>query len=124
MLTHVRIRAMDMIRTGHGRGTVTAPYTSTRPKALELVQAHSQSEFSNNIDGIMATISADVYYVVPDLKTETDQLVILTDRSQGRNAYELERQMFDIQGSDHLVEVSSEFFVFYESLATIRAQAS
>jgi hypothetical protein len=101
-----------------------APYNRTNGEALARVEAHTRSEFTNDIDLVMATVSGDVCYVLPDLTKDTVQLVAVSDRAQVRASYTAERELLDIVRSDHLVEVSSEYFVFYESLATTRAKSS
>ncbi len=96
----------------------------TNGEALRRVEAHTQSEFTNDIDVIMSTVSAEVCYILPDLSKDEVVLASMTTRDQVRDAYIRERELLDIVRSRHLVEASSNYFVFYESLATTRGRQS
>lgn len=91
--------------------------------SLRTAHEHGQSETTNDIDKVMSTVSQTVCYVMPDFTLSDPTLIVLTERDQVRTFYENERTTMEVVDSAHLTEVSSDWYAFYEGVATTRSVA-
>jgi hypothetical protein len=89
--------------------------------SLRTAQAHTLSEMTNDVDQVMATVSDHVCYVMPDFSMSDPQLCVLTTREQVRAYYQAERGMLEVVDATHVAQISSDWYVFYEGVATTRS---
>ncbi len=92
-------------------------------QSLVTARRHGQSETTNDIDAVMATVSRQVCYIMPDFTLSDPTLVVLTEREQVREFYENERTTMEVVDSAHVAQVSSDWYAFYEGVATTRSVA-
>lgn len=92
--------------------------------ALGRTRAHVLSETTNSLEQIMATVSADVCYLMPDVSQPTLPIAVLLDRDAVADFYRAERTFLEVVDSCDLVELSSDWYVFHEGLSTTREVAT
>lgn len=86
---------------------------------------HILSERGGDVDAVMPTVSADVFYVMPDLTRGDDSVVVLTTREQVRAFYDVAMgSVMDILDNTPLVEWASDWYLFLESVSTTRDRSS
>jgi hypothetical protein len=91
--------------------------------SLRTAREHGQSETTNDIDAVMATVSRQVCYVMPDFTLSDPTLIVLTEREQVRGFYEDERTTMEVVDSAHIATLASDWYAFYEGVATTRSVA-
>ena len=98
--------------------TTSATRSEEQLQALGRAQAHVRSETSNSVDTIMATVSQTVCYIMPDVSKSELPIAVLTDRDEVRQYYSDERNFLEVVDASDLAEVSTDWYVFHEGLAT------
>lgn len=91
---------------------------------IEGCRRHVVSEETNDINQIMATVSQDVCYMMPDVTSPAPTLEVLTERDAVRDFYASERAFMEVVRSAMLVEVTTEWYTFHEIVATTRQVAT
>lgn len=107
--------------------TTTARTASTADgilSALETARRHVVTERTNDVEKVMATVSARVCYLMPDVTSAGGELTVTTDRAGVRDYYTKERTFLEVVSSTVLAEVTSDWYAFREALSTTRQVAT
>ncbi len=114
--------------TDHDRGSVThlpawLARVGAREASAHIARTHVFAETSTDTDAICATISRDVYFGVP-IRTragnEIPEGTVLTTFDQVRGYYEGRAGSYVVLASAQLKSVSTAWYLFNESAATLR----
>ena len=90
-------------------------------KNLATVEGHIAAEERNDIDGIVGTITDDCRFIlVFQDRRKGPFFQIITTKEGARNHYLRARGFQEVVNSNHLTQVATDWYVFYESLATLR----
>ncbi len=92
--------------------------------ATDRVHRHVASEETNDVAQVMATVSAEVCYMLPDVTGTSPELVVLTDRTEVQGYYADERNFMEIVSSTVLVGLTTDWYTFHESVSTTREVAT
>jgi len=92
--------------------------------AFETAHRHIASERTNDVDQVMGTVSQRVCYLVPDVTSPTEELCVLTEREDVRSYYVRERRFMERYAGTLLVELTSDWYTFLDTLATTRQVAT
>jgi len=91
-----------------------------RGHSLDVVRAHIAAEVDTRTDVIMATVSDDPWFPVPD-RLPTGLTLTVVEGTDDVTAYYAERSDgYVVLGSNQLKQVVTEWYVFNESIATLR----
>ena len=85
---------------------------------------HIASERNNDVDLVMATVSQRVCYLVPDVTSPHQELCVLADREAVRSYYVKERSFMERHSATLLAELTTDWYIFLETLATTRQVAT
>lgn len=114
--------------TDHDRGSVThlpawLSHVGAREASAHIARTHVFAETSTDTDAICATISGDVYFGVP-IRTRAGNEIpdgtVLTTFDKVRGYYEGRAGSYVVLASAQLKSVSTEWYLFNESAATLR----
>ena len=92
--------------------------------ATDRVHRHVRSEETNDVGQVMATVSQEVCYMLPDVTGASLELVVLTDRAAVQDYYADERNFMEIVSSTVLVGLTTDWYTFHESVSTTREVAT
>lgn len=89
-------------------------------RTIAHVERHVRAEESNDIDEIMDSITKEARFVVPVADASGRTFQIITTHQGVRRYYEDSRNSYEIVRSLHLKQIATDWYVFYESMATTR----
>lgn len=93
-------------------------------RSLRTVRLHVAAETTADTDAICATVSRDVFFAVPQ-RTQTGNEIppgtVLTSFEEVRDYYANRADSYVVLASNQLKQVSTDWYVFNESAATLRA---
>jgi hypothetical protein len=90
---------------------------------LAKVMAHLRAEFSNDIDQIMGTVAPDPRFFIVTREEGTLELEVAETLETVRDHYVNLRSSFDVLRSRQIRRIVSDWFVFQQSVATMRTRA-
>jgi hypothetical protein len=90
---------------------------------LAKVMAHLRAEFSNDIDQIVASVAPDPRFFVVTREDGKLELEVAETPEAVRDHYVNLRSSFDVLRSRQIRRVVSDWFVFQQSVATMRPRA-
>src|ERR1700735_3425009 len=89
---------------------------------LAKVMAHLRAEFSNDIDQIMGTVAPDPRFFIVTREQGTLELEVAETLEAVRDHYVNLRSSFDVLRSRQIRRIVSDWFVFQQSVATMRTR--
>ena len=89
-------------------------------RTIAHVERHVGAEETNNIDEIMDSVTKDARFVVPVAEADGRTFHIITTHEGVRQYYHDSRNQYEIVRSLHLKQIATDWYVFYESMATTR----
>jgi hypothetical protein len=100
----------------------TAVDTPRRVHNLATVDGHVAAEFSNDVEAILATVDPEPRFVVciPADADERLALSVRVDTPGVEDHYRTLRQSIDVVRSTQVRRVSTDWYVFQQSVATVR----
>jgi hypothetical protein len=91
-----------------------------RGHALDVVRAHIAAEVDTRTDVIMSTVSTDPWFPIPDRTPDGLTLTVAEGTDDVTAYYSARSDGYVVLGSNQLTQVVAEWYVFNESVATLR----
>ena len=91
-----------------------------RGTALDVVRAHIAAEVDTRTDVIMATVSDDPWFPLPDREGDGITLTVLEGTPAVHDYYADRSDAYVVLASNQLKQVVTDWYVFNESVATLR----